>query len=893
MTIDQDILKVLQKMEKHLANASNTASTGKGRVAGGKDDNDKKTDDDKKVFKALTKNFDALSESSNRLDNSFIKLNKTILATRARFVGLNKSMRGVSTKNSTQQPNQNSIDPTELINRGITSAVANSSSAINATQQILGRFNVNVTKSSGLIAKTLPHIGKFRLAILPLAGILTGLGRIVDTLVNDTFSMLSKGVGAKSLGGLYIDAARAGMSLQEYSDMMSANMPTVARFKDFDTFGKAVRASNKDLANLGIFGKDAATLSAAMLNTGTTLGVSQKDLQAGAAGQVKVFEALRASTMMTADEFRMLSEEISQTQEVQSLMLGLNQEERMQRSADILKMRTLGQTMGASAAASKALGDALIQQRNLTAQQRFQSAGTVRQAGAIAGMSAGESEELAKLSRKKNLTSEEGARAQQLGAQMTAKLESMMNSGNIQEEFMAEQLKSRLDEAGIGRLLTAAGNVDLSKQSGDVVNKDLGKAANTLEKAAGELLAAANGLAKNPIAMSVATIIGSALAVALGGKLLNSLKSAKLPGLSSRGGKSVDVPSPAKASKGGNLANAPSPAKASKGGNLVNAPSPAKASKGGIMSKVVNSIFDLSPDMFKKGIKSIPVIGMLGGLLVDGIGEAISGNVDAAFNPEGGGVISKIGNTVFASLSGMFGGVADLIDDAIGLFTDKGLNLRNTWDKFAVSMRYGFFNMMASLAESLPFGKDSDFAKSLRASAESANEVYKQLSADSSLTVTEIGKKNKDLKKAQAESAEAVTKIGANLNKVVQSTVGLAGIAAEDAKRIVTAMPSQTASTSTPIKTVEAAKTEEKPSVNSTNAVNNNKTENTTTSTTTQPVNGEVMTNPQLAEIVNLLQTTLEQSLRQTQALETLLRTLKAGSSVDTQTLLSRLSGQL
>lgn len=825
MATEDEILKTLQRIEKSLKASSPTTAAGttaSRKIGGGAD-----TKQDK-VFKATAAAMSSLADEAAGLTKDFNSLSKSVNNVRKTFVQMNVSARAAvrAAPTSRRLSNVQGPPPVAQAQGGFFGGMIPPTSAMG---QLL-------TPRGGPLGRNLHALaGSVSFTSVALTSALAQLGGAVRPLVNDFFRLTARGIDAsQSLAGLYVDAAKAGMSLEDYTKVLEDSNPALARAANFDEFAKRIQDTNKQLAGLGIFGANATRLSAAMATSATTLGVPQAQLADATANQVKMFETLRKSTLLTAEGMQQLVADLQSNQEVQSQLLGLSGAERTARYNELRQIQTLGYQLGATAEQSKALSDAIIDQRKLTAPQRFQSAGLIRQAGAITGMDAGNAETLARLSRKKNLSAEEARMATQIGGQLQAQIERMLNSGNIQQEYIAEQLQERLNGAGAGRFLQAAGNVGLTASSGPIANKEFGKGASDLVQGAGMLLSYAKGLSENPILSSIVSALGSgafslALGTAIGrfmgrgvpvagaaagGGLLQGTKGAISGTVDAvKGGVSKIFDTLSKPFKMGPGTGVFKDIQA--GWNaLVSSVTNIKGTAGklgdGLKSAgsfVMNSfntvgswfgkavegakglfttvkgftstggeIFQIignTTKAFGRLLKFIPLIGSLLSGFIDAFGEAFTGNVAAAFNSDGGSWLDRIGNVVFATVNGIFGGIFGLIDSAIKFFGGDGLGLENAWEKFALVMRGGFFSALANIAEAVTFGKENKVSSYFRDAADNSFKVLDQLSADQSATISSIGAQNNKKLDEQAEAAKKSKAAVAETTSAVGTAAGL------------------------------------------------------------------------------------------------------------------------
>ncbi len=355
-----------------------------------------------------------------------------------------------------------------------------------------------------------------------LKGQFSTLGtQLSDALINvirDVYALGARGINAgDSLFKLYGHAIRAGMSLEEYTAMLQENSAAVVRARSFDDFNASLQKSTKSLAQLGVFGPTANQLAAAMRTSSVQLGVPIAEIDNVAQKQIQTFKELRKSTMMTADGFKELVQTISNNQSVQEELMGLAPQERAARQQQILEVGALGHRLGLTQQASQQLTEALLNQRKSTAEQRFKASGYIKQAGSITGMSAAEAAELARLAKYKNvsqMSSEELKSFVALSGKMEQGIQAMMNSGNIQSEYIAEKLDENLQSTNYGALQKAAAAAVTQTQSGPVANADIGKTTSQVQQDIGQLLTTLSGFMKNPLADAMVTF-GSMLAQTL------------------------------------------------------------------------------------------------------------------------------------------------------------------------------------------------------------------------------------------------------------------------------------------------------------------------------------------------------------------------------------------
>lgn len=929
MAVDQDILSTLKRMEGLMKSQSAATPAGAGmraKIAGGGNsrDNDGDTGTSKKgkIYRATAKSIEGVGDAADALNGSFGSLNRTVKMTRANFIAMNRQMRGMGKGTTSSSPNPTlpgnvPVNPLPQTLGG------------NASQKAQSAAGANATRSANGASSALRRLSGGTVALLP---ILKGFGDALIAATNDAFFFASRGLDASAgFKGLYMDAIKAGMGVREYTQMLSDNMPAVVRAKSNADFADSLDATRGKLAKLGVFGEEATKLSASLANSSTVIGISQSSIGAAAASQVSIFAELRKTTMMTANQFQALTQELADNSTVQETMQGLNQNMRSARMQEIIQIQTLGLRLGATEKASKALGDAMLAQRNASLKSRFEAQGLARQASAVFGMDSGKAERLSMLSRKKNLSAEEAAEMQGLADTLNSKIQTALNSGNVNQEFMAEEFLTRLDGTNLGKIMSASGAVGLTASSGDIANKDLGKGASTLVEGAGMLLTYATGLSKNPVAMAGVTVLASAAGAVLGAmgfkgllgilsKAMATVGAFSLKGLNPFKGKTPKPPGGPGASGMVSKVGQGIMSAGSKAAGLLQKAGPVLQSVwkgasslfsgitafiGSGLSKVTTFIGGASKLLpaIGAGLKMIPGLGTIGTAIFSSISEIVSGDVNNAFNADGGNWLSRIGNTVFAAITSVFGGIADLVDGVVKFFGGDGFDLRNSFDKFAALMRGGFFSALASVAKVVTLGSDNKLSNYFQEAADSSFSVLDKLSADQTATISSIGAENTAKLESQKKAAKAVNDTVSSVTKAVNAsagiattTTGLAGSAVEHARALASAaaVPAQ----STPVQPppVKQALTDPtiapKIDVNtlSSAAQTTTQSSNNTSSTTS----GDAMTQllGLVQELLGLIQAGNTLSESQLQALDVLSRGRSRTASSDNNVLLDQLANK-
>lgn len=787
MAVDEDTLRTLTRIEKLLQSNLTGGKQSGPKVAGGQDTNDSAP----KTIKATAASVKALGESTEKLSRTFDSLNRTVLNTRANLIEMNRTIRqvrppgGNGGNNPTPTPGP---VPIILPNNPAPSPTPQPLPFIppapNPTPQPLPIIppspNPGPTPPTpptpppgpapgGNLPPLIRRIGVVGTSVI---NVLSQFKGAIEPLVRDYLKISSVGINAdQAMAGMAKSAALAGMSLADYNAMIVESSVAVSRAGSMEAFNNQILTTTTKLRGLGIFGEDAAKLGASLATSATTLGVPQQALASATDAQVGVFEQLRKSSLLTADSFQQLTASLSQQQEVQSNLLGMAPTERAARLADITGMKTFGLSLGGSKAASDAFGDALLKQRDQTVARRFESAGRIRQSGAVLGMATGDAEQLAQLSRKKNLTGEDAAVAMRLGSELQTRIEQAMNSGDANRENIAEQLQASLDSSGIGTLLKSAGNLSLTTQSGPArANADFSKGASNLLLATGKMMEMFDGAAKSPIISSLLSALGSA-AFSLG---LGKIFGAAITGFNAGGFTGafkaiIDV-----IKLGGTTLM-----------NLFRSMGNIGGLFTGLKTMVMNMLGGLGPGLMG-GIKTVlgGAFKFLGGSGIisaafGGIMEMFTGDIGNALNAAddkkwfGDGImgftdklLGKVMDVVGGMIRGFFTGFTSLGDLLISgwnatmgsLFSSLQINLSGTltnfFDNMWTSMTIMFKESKLKVAK---FFGMTDTAKELEADIAKAKETKDILMKDGSATLTTVGDKGKALLAEQKATADKTT----------------------------------------------------------------------------------------------------------------------------------------
>ena len=777
------------------------------RLPGGKGSKQTDSGDSEKTTIIATKAIKDLAFEADKLGKSF-------RGVRTDVIGMRKGLRalGSSFSSMVSRPDREKLgdvakgtvrdvdDFAGELNRGViesTSTIKNAARDVDDFAGTLDGLGRDVDDFAGIIdfagrdvddfAGTLDEAGRdvddfagqaedTRLTLkdfgLELRDVLRILGAAFAQVGKDIFYLQARGVSAaSSLAGLYGDAITAGMSLQEYTEMMEDNQAAVVRARNFSDFGDSIDKTTKDLAKLGTFGPAAEKLAASMQTNSVMLGIPMEKQADATAAQVKQFEKLRKTTMMTASAFEELMKDVASNENVQEELLGLAPADRAARQQQLIDTATLGQQMGLTKEASKGLTDALLAQRKATAQQRFQAAGLIRQAGAIAGMGSEETEELARLARKKNKTADENKRFTELSGKLESRLQAMQNTGNIQAEFIGEQLSEKLAGTPYGEAQKQAGKAKLQTDAGEVKNEEIGKETGGFLQTVGKGLAVLTGFAKNPLGEAAIEIGGIAAQTAIQSmwfaKILAAIKGKGIGAATGmmdllKGGM-TKVTGFFTGILGKFTAFASSVSSMFSGGFLTTIATWGKAALSGF------STFFGSLGAIFKGIlgalriftvAAAPVVAVIGGI-VSAIEEIFTGEMTSALDL-GEGIFGKLIGVVIAGFNGIFTGFTRLFDWGVNsIFEALGISFKVNLTKgvdyvtslitdFGKMLGAIFLKVLANILESLPFvSKENSWVKALRSQASELDDsidkgakTREELWNTEGATLRKIGEKN-------------------------------------------------------------------------------------------------------------------------------------------------------
>ena len=334
-------------------------------------------------------------------------------------------------------------------------------------------------------------------------------------VLDDMFHVLAaRGYGTTdSLTELYGSSILAGMALRDFVQMMDENMIAVSRASSFASFQKNLKVGTDGLQKFGVFGDDAARLSATMMSASTSLGIPQAQMEDAVKAQTASFAKLRKTTNITANEFRELSDQIASNAQVRTELSALDPADRLRRQTEILDQAAYARSLNLSKTEVQKFTQSILEQRKSTVKQRFQQAGRLTQAAGMLGMDQGKVDELRKLAMNKYKTEDEQKRYLALKGEINTGLERMQQSGQPGSQFQADIIRENLETAGINDLDVAAAaraaeeSGKVAKPNGTATNKDIGKELEPWMQGIGATLTSIEGLMKNPFGAVTAAIV--------------------------------------------------------------------------------------------------------------------------------------------------------------------------------------------------------------------------------------------------------------------------------------------------------------------------------------------------------------------------------------------------
>ena len=753
--MDEQVVKLLQSIEKLLKGATATSAATPGILGSIKSSFSAKAQqlkqdrDDKtgaKIFRAISADIKDADKAVLALTESMVGLNKEVGKTSSSFGSLQVQMARFGAQLSgghfTMPVNAPTVPgmKTPSANAGVLSPVEKTMEQLGTpTQRVLG----SMLEKFG---QTGASLGLFEKAV-------SASWEALKRLTGDYFQLSRVGMGSvTTLKQLSVDALLAGMSLQEYSALVKENIAFASHAGSMENFAKISSASDDMLASMGIFGAEARDLQVSLANSNVQAGVSGDKLAAAGSAQIQMFDKLRKTTNMTANEFAGLVKSVAESDTAQRELVGLAPAEKQARMAELLSISTTGQRLGLTGKASEELASALIAQRKETVQNRFESAGKIMQLGALVGQGA-EGQRAAELTRKgRGKTAAETEELRTLLGGIDKASQGLYEVGTFGMQNVIDQLGPDTGQGlgAAGDIMKASRVVENTAAAGKAFNKDFGQHVDTFGQMVGKGIALYAGYEKSAAPL-LAGAVGSALLLAFKGPIFGLFK-----GLLGMGG------SAAGAGAGG-----------------------AEVAAGGLT--MATGIMGLAK-MFAKAS------GYFSAVI-----EMFTGEISDALNPSGG-FFNRIGGMVTA----FFTAIPNMIIDIIGFVFSENVSksLKNGFDQFTSFMmgaiRVFFSDMFGGLSNALDWVGlgNSGLAKKLKAwsgaTLDAADENFKAfdtLAADHNKTLTTMAADNQKTAAASTKATEVATTkataASAKFNNVQFGNTLTAGQDVQDARTIL------------------------------------------------------------------------------------------------------------
>jgi hypothetical protein len=642
---------------------------------------------------------------------------------------------------------------------------------------------------------------------------LTAVAQAAQVVAENYFRLARVGLGSiGSLQTLSLNALRAGMSLADYTELLSKNSLLANRVGSLDEFDKATQVAAGRLNQLGIFGREAREFSASLQNSAISLGVPVSQAASAASQQVEAYANLRKSVNATAEEFGAMVKTMSENRDVQTELAGLAPAERAGRMQQLTDLYTATRALGLSAQASQKLTDAMIAQRKETVKNRFETAGRLRQIGGFTGMSA-QAEEAAQLSMKgKARSKEEDVRLAQLAADLTAGLETANQTGDLGDQNVVDKLREAISGLNVSNLAEAATPANLARQSGEQAQKEFGQEVGRFGQAVGHFMEAMKGIQASGFLGPITGVL-SAAAVAFRGQLLGGLQGL-LGGLGRGAGAVASGVGGAASAVAGGAARAVSAAGSAFSSAVSGAAGLVTRGLSATGSALVTGTAALMQGGFPALLSTLRTgfsgflsgaAGLLrGGLsgllpavtggarsllsaagpalsgafaslgpvlktvakgaawltpLIDGIGELFTGNTAAALF-EGDGVLDRAKGVILAGLRAIPAAITDAIDWVFGTNLTNKLDtviakVINAYDSFTLGIIDGIMGILPNWATNAGPGKALKAWRDSKAKdVEQSGKTLEKLEANQEATLSSIGEQNQKAAEAQQKRVE-------------------------------------------------------------------------------------------------------------------------------------------
>lgn len=625
------------------------------------------------------------------------------------------------------------------------------------------------------------------------AGLGVVFGKLMDAVQRATvdFFQLSR-VGMGSVGNLtdlYKYSIMAGMSLKEYSDTLNSSMLVAARAGTLENYNRIISAQDQTLAQMGIFGGEARALQAHLAQYSAEMGINVNDLTRATGAQIDVFDKLRKSSNMTADQFAKMVDAVSNNEQAQKELLGLAPRERFARMNELLQLQTVGSKLGMTAEASQKLGEALINQRRASVKERFDQGAALLQMGAFTGNGAAGQRAFELNMKGRRRSADEDKELMGLVQQMDRTAQGMYENGSLGTQSVLDQLGENLEKGSLGELVKQGRGASLAQDAGKVGQEAFGKHVGEFGQWVGQLTAWTRGLQES-IAGPLIAGVGAAVGFAFKGPLTQMFTGvlSRFGGAAAGGATGTAATA---ASAGGILARLAEPLTAVKNAGssfftwitkvptlmrqslnevkLTNAISgPMNTMKfilqeaGSVIGGGVRGIMPMMNGM----IQSLGRFPLIAGLLDAGI-ELVTGSLTDALNPSGG-FWNRIGGAVTA----FFSAIPRMIIDTLAfVFGENAMQpIRNGFDIFVasinMSIKYLLAKLIGGLGDMLSYilPDDSKLVKGLQATRDGLDDsamenavAIEKLWGDQSKTLESISKDNQKSAEAQNKTTAAAT----------------------------------------------------------------------------------------------------------------------------------------
>lgn len=647
--------------------------------------------------------------------------------------------------------------------------------------------NLNIPFKAQL-GRMIDDFGSTSSALGGLGMAASNVSDILKKLTGDYFSLASAGMGTmESLTTLSKNAFLSGMSLKEYQSVIKDNIALAARAGSLDNFNKIISAADSQLASMGVFGMESRQMQASLAESSTMMGVKQGKLTDVISAQISVFDDLRKSTNMTAEEFSTLVKDLSNNEEVQRELLGLAPQERIARQQELLNVSAIGSKMGLAADASKQLTDALLAQRGDTVKGRIETMGRVRQLGQLTGMGAEGDRAGELLMKGRNRTAADEQELTDLADKLNKAGESAYQTGSLGVQNALDFFNETIGGTKFGQVMKAVRPAGLAQDSGKVNQEAFGKHVGDFGKFTGELLKYIRGWNEG-FGPMIAGLIGGVSLALFRGPIIKALQAgAGKLGIgtagATAGGEGVGVL--AKAFQSFKSADLLAPIKA--------IPSIISSASEGVMTSIrgaraavamvseiegpamvaVRGLQGLGPGLlkgaasmssgFSAAAKALGDFPLVGGL-ISATFELFTGDIANALNPNAG-IFDRIGGIV----TSFFTALPQFIIDVLGAVLGPGLtgDLQNGFDQFVAAVsgaiRSLFSGIFGAVSKILGFilPDDSPLVKSLAKWSQGAQDSADQNFKVMDTLANDHGKTLSSISADNAAKADLATKTAA------------------------------------------------------------------------------------------------------------------------------------